>query len=137
MTTAVTNSAGAYVLGSLGNGAYYVRTSDDKGFVDRLFPNLPCERCDLAAGTPVVVTGAGATGIDFTLTPAAIVEGRVTDGEGAALADAAVEMIDGGGALHGRAITGPTGAYRLEVPRGPTGPAARRSTAISSAFTTT
>ncbi len=65
-----TNS-GAYSLGGLPTGTYFVATQSTWSYQDELYDNIPCEGgCDVTTGTPVVVVdGADTSGIDFALEP--------------------------------------------------------------------
>jgi hypothetical protein len=75
------NASGAYTVGGLPTGTYYVVT-DSGDFVDRLYggPTCPYQVCKLTEGTPVHVTTGGTTGgIDFALSPGGRISGTVRD----------------------------------------------------------
>ena len=75
------NSAGVYAFAGLPTGSYYVRTSANYlGFVDQLYPTIPCANCSVTTGSLVsVAVGATTSGIDFVLQIGATISGFVTD----------------------------------------------------------
>ena len=78
VTTSSTDASGNYVTPTgLTAGNYFARTRAAAGHADELYNNIPCISCDVTAGTTIAVATATRTpGIDFALTPAAIL---VTD----------------------------------------------------------
>src|SRR6185503_2991962 len=81
VTTAQTNSAGAYTsLNGLVSGTYYVRATAS-GYKPELYNNIPCSSCTVTSGTGVSVTsGSTTSGINFALTAETIsVSGTVRD----------------------------------------------------------
>jgi hypothetical protein len=78
-----TDAAGTYVSGVLGQGTYFVRTSNTSGFLDEAFDDAFCASgCDVTAGTPVPVPAGPTTGpIDFTLLSDAIFADGVESGD--------------------------------------------------------
>ena len=89
-----TNVAGAYITGGLPSGTYYVRFNNSLGYVNEVYPDLPCIGCDPQnIGTPITVTaGSTVSGIDFVLEPGGRVAGTVTDTFGVALSGVSVEV---------------------------------------------
>ena len=89
-----TNVAGAYITGGLPSGTYYVRFNNSLGYVNEVYPDLPCIGCDPQnIGTPITVTaGSTVSGIDFVLEPGGRVAGTVTDTFGVALSGVNVEV---------------------------------------------
>jgi len=77
-----TNGSGVFTTMGLPPGTYYVRTSNNAGYINQQWHNLPCPQsgCLSTAGTPVVVSGtATTTGIDFALSLGGRISGKVTD----------------------------------------------------------
>ena len=97
-------------------GTWYVLAYGGYEFTTQLYSGIPCPygSCNVTSGTPVVVTGAAnTTGIDFTLSYAHGITGRVTDG-GHPLSGVAIDLWNEAGAHVGSAVTGPNGTYHLE-----------------------
>ena len=83
---AVTDLFGHYSVGPLAPGAYFARTSNDRGYVDEVYDNQLCATCDPRTGTPVIVgSGSDVAGIDFALASGGILSGAVADSDGPAL----------------------------------------------------
>lgn len=62
------NMFGSPVTLDLEPGAYWIRTRNAPGFVDRLYPDVPCTPdCALSTGLPVVVEGDGYQSITLDL----------------------------------------------------------------------
>ena len=100
---AVTDMFGRYSVGPLAPGTYYVRTSNDRGYVDEVYNDLLCATCDPRTGTPVTVgAGSDVAGIDFALAAGGIISGAVADTDDLPLASIPVSLFSGGGALAGR-----------------------------------
>jgi hypothetical protein len=76
-----TDSGGQYRLGTgLPAGTYRARTSNESGFIDELFDDIPCPRggCSVSPGTPIVVAaGVTTSGVDFALSQGGAIAGRV------------------------------------------------------------
>ena len=108
-----TDSSGVYTLIGLPAGSWHVFTSNQKGYINEIHPDLPCPGyCPNAralSGTPIAVTiGATVPGIDFALAPGGRVAGTVTDATTSApLANQYILIYD----QHGQYVTeGQTGA---------------------------
>lgn len=92
--------AGAWSLGGLAAGTYFVLTRDTTGFVDELWDDIRCDgSCTPALGTPIeLADGASVGGVDFALMRTATLQGRVTDlAAGSVVTDAEVTVYDAGG----------------------------------------
>jgi len=119
VNTALTDLFGGYAIPDLSPGTYYLRTSNDRGFVDELYGGIVCADCPIVLGTPVTVAaGAQVTGIDFALAEGTPLSGRVTDTSGVAIASAGVGLFDTAGELRVRVTTDATGQYAATVPPG-------------------
>ncbi len=116
--SAVTDLAGRYQLLEVGAGTYFLRTSNDRGFVDELYGGSTCATCDVRAGTPVVVGTADVTDIDFAIGAGGIVSGSVIDTTGLGLGGGPVSFFTTTDTLAGRAKTAAGGAYRLTLAAG-------------------
>ena len=116
---AVTDMFGRYSVGPLAPGTYYVRTSNDRGYVDEVYDNQLCATCDPRTGSPVTVgAGSDVAGIDFALAAGGIISGAVADTDGLALASVPVSLFSGGGALIGRTTSSAAGQFRIALPAG-------------------
>lgn len=63
-------SCGRWQTSGLAAGVYFVETTNDSGYVDELYNNIPCaeQSCNPTEGTAVIVTSGQETqGIDFDL----------------------------------------------------------------------
>jgi carboxypeptidase family protein len=125
VTSATTNAAGAYTTFSgLTSGAYYVKTSNSVGYVNKLYDSFTCLQCNPITGKPVVVaTGATTSGINFALSAGGRIAGTVSGG-GTGLTGARVDIFSSSGLFltgtqagtGGQYITGeglPPGTYYL------------------------
>ena len=94
---------------------YYVNTSNNLGYVDELYDNLPCplSACSPTSGTGVSPGPGGlATGIDFALMLGGTITGTVTDaGTGAPLAGVNVYVYNASGSSVGSVTTNASGVY--------------------------
>ena len=116
---AVTDMFGRYSVGPLAPGTYYVRTSNDRGYVDEVYDNQLCATCDPRTGSPVTVgAGSDVAGIDFALAAGGIISGAVADTDGLPLASIPVSLFSGGGALAGRTTSSAAGQFRITLPAG-------------------
>ncbi len=72
--------AGAYTLGGLPTGTYYVSTWNSQGYVDEAYDDVTCIQCVATIGKPIAVTlGQTTTGVNIALSKGAAFAGRVTD----------------------------------------------------------
>lgn len=68
--SARTAADGTYTIVGLVAKDYTVKTSNNSGYLDKLYNNIPCTSCNTTAGNSVAVTLGNTTGdIDFTLVP--------------------------------------------------------------------
>jgi hypothetical protein len=108
-------AAGPYTIAGLQAGTYYARTSNESGYVDEAYNNLPCvgSVCPAASGNGVsVAAGATTPGIDFVLDFGGSIAGTVTDaGTGAPLAAVVVDVYDAAGGAVGAVKTNTSGVY--------------------------
>jgi protocatechuate 3,4-dioxygenase beta subunit len=120
---ATTNALGQYVSeGGLPAGSYRAATTNGitrgagDGYVNRLYDGQNCLlACDFAGGTPINVTSAPTTGIDFTLSKAGPgMTGTVRDVLGNPLALITIQVFDSSGTLAGVAQTNSVGVFRLD-----------------------
>lgn len=96
---AITNASGDYSISGLENGSYKVRTLNTGGFVDAVFGGSTCSPtpCALTAGTSVAISGATASGIDFSLSPGGSISGTATDQFGNPLISGSARLLDENG----------------------------------------
>jgi hypothetical protein len=119
LSTGVTNSVGDYVTTQgLLAGSYYVRASNNAGFVNQLYapPNgLPClGACAVTGGTLVpLASGTTTVGIDFRLALGGRIRGRVDNPSAAPIPGVTINIVDGGGTTVAAAVTDGTGAYLI------------------------
>jgi hypothetical protein len=120
---ATTNALGQYVSeGGLAAGSYRAATTNgttrgaDNGYVNRLYDGQNCLlACNFAGGTPISVTSAPTTGIDFSLSKAGPgMTGTVRDVLGNPLALITIRVFDSSGTLAGVAQTNSVGVFRLD-----------------------
>jgi hypothetical protein len=117
--SAVTDLFGNYSISSVAPGTYFLRTVNDRGFVDRLYSNVECASCDVRNGTPVAVaSGSDVAGIDFTLSAGGVLSGKSMDDTGVALGDVPVSLYTAIGVLAGRATSSSDGHFRIPLPAG-------------------
>ncbi|TVQ40045.1 MAG: DUF1416 domain-containing protein, partial [Wenzhouxiangella sp.] len=109
-----TDASGQYLVRGLGDGRYFVRSSNTRGFVDQLYADVSCTPgpCTLGAGTAIDVAGGIQTGIDFTLRPGSEIAGTATDPFGNPLPAGEVVLFDSLGRELRRAPIN-AGAWRL------------------------
>ena len=99
-------------------GTYYLRTRNNRGFVDEAFSEIECAACDVRNGTAVTVAGTDVAGIDFSLAPGGGIAGLVTDSTGFAVGGATVSVFRSTGELSATGVTDALGQYRVTVPAG-------------------
>jgi hypothetical protein len=87
VTSTTTTGTGDYLTPGLIAGSYFLATSNEEGFVNELYDNVPCvgDCSAVTAGTPLVLaTGQAVTGRDFALTVGGRIAGSVTAASGGA-----------------------------------------------------
>src|SRR6185295_7927055 len=98
--SAWSDASGRYISdGGLPVGSYYVRTRNDRGFINQAYGGLICIGCDVTTTTPIAITDASVkAGIDFALTIGGRITGHVTaasDGRG--LSGVRLDFLDSSG----------------------------------------
>ena len=113
-----TSDDGTYVIAELVTGSYSVSTSYADPYLDEVHPGVVCpeQGCHGFPGTPIPVTiGTLTGGIDFALTTAGRVAGRVVDGtNGSPLGGIDVWIHQASGAVAGTAVTDRNGLYLVD-----------------------
>jgi protocatechuate 3,4-dioxygenase beta subunit len=96
-------------------GTWYLVVYGGSQYISQLYSGIPCiGSCNVTSGTPVVVTTGNATpNIDFALSYARGIVGRVTD-NGHPLAGVAIDLWNTAGEHVASTVTGPSGSYHLE-----------------------
>lgn len=118
------DAAGAYLVGGLVSGSYYVSTLTyptwSLGLLDELYNDLPCpggvpSGCDPTLGAPVVVTaGEATTGIDLALGVGGRLAGRTQEsGTNLPIANLLVSAYNPAGGLVATATTDGAGRYLI------------------------
>ena len=113
-----TSASGSYTTSGLPAGTYYLRTSNNVGFVDELYNNLACfPTCTVTSGTPVVVSvGATVSGVNFGLPTGGGFSGVVTDANTAApLANHQVQLFSAAGSFLRSVSTAANGSYSFNA----------------------
>jgi len=114
----MTNGSGAYALGGLQTGTYYVRASNRYPYLGELYNNVPCPggNCAWPAGTAVAVTtGATTSGIDFSLARGGTITGTVTAaGTGAPISGVLVYVYTSSREGAGQGWTDASGVYSVD-----------------------
>lgn len=106
--------SGNWLIAGLSPGNYFVSTSNNQGFLNEVYNNIPCEPfCNPVGGTPVAVAGTGTvTGINFQLDAAASISGQVRLGA-TPQANVPVELYGAVGNLVRTTTTNASGAYNF------------------------
>jgi hypothetical protein len=118
IATAWTAGLGVYRMAGTLPGTYYIRTANERAFADEVYPGLPCAGCDVRIGTPIVVSNADVTGIDFTLAAGGYVQGSVVDTTNLGVGGDPVSFYMPDGTLVGKTTTAARGEYRVVLPPG-------------------
>ncbi len=114
ITTGFTNASGVYTSrDGLLPGSYYVTTTNGLGYINQLYPAIPClPSCTVSLGTPVNVVGTGAVGgINFTLAAGGRITGQVTGAGAAPLSGVTVSVINAAGTTFSSGFTNAAGFY--------------------------
>jgi hypothetical protein len=109
---ALTNGSGVYALSGVPPGNIYLKTLSMQ-YVGELYPNIVCPAalCDVASGTPVVLSNGGSATADFELSLGGSITGTITDEvTGRAVANVTVH-ITGGADLTILSVTNSSGNY--------------------------
>ncbi len=117
--SSVTDLFGNYSIQPVVPGTYFLRTVNDRGFVDKLYSNAECASCDVRNGTPIAVaSGSDVTGIDITLSGGGVLSGKAMDDTGVALGEVPVSLYTATGVLAGRSTSSSDGQFRVTLPQG-------------------
>ncbi len=117
MVSATTNASGVYTTGGLPTGTYYARTTNNAGFLNEIYNDVPCytsSTCPaVTTGTPISVTaGATTPAIDFGLVMGGTLSGTVTDATTAApLSGVTVSIYNSTGGFVVSRSTNASGVY--------------------------
>jgi alpha-tubulin suppressor-like RCC1 family protein len=120
-TSVVTDVDGNFrATSGIATGPYYVKTSNNLGYVDRIYPDAICAPCSLQGGSPIsVVTGHVTDGIVLRLSKtggheiSGVVRGVQPDGSAVPLAGLRVDLSNAGGWWFATATTDVAGAYHF------------------------
>ena len=100
-------------------GSYYVRTSNNQGFINELSGGVDCApSCSLTSGTPVIVTTTGdVVGPDFDLAPGGRVSGVVRSSSpgNPPVGGATVTVVNAAGVFQTSGFTSANGAYTTDA----------------------
>lgn len=97
---------------------YFLRTRNDKGYMDQRYAAIDCGGCEPLEGTPVTVGSADVGGIDFDLAPAGLVTVNIGDGNGVALAGQTVTFFDASGRPVDRETSSDAGVANADLAPG-------------------
>jgi hypothetical protein len=116
--TSLTDQFGNYAVPSIPPGWYFIRTRNDRGYVDQLLTDGFCESCDLSMGRPFVVEDADVKGPDFHLRAGGVVSGVTTDAAGVAVGGVPVTLFTSLGGVAKKTVSSAAGVFRASVPAG-------------------
>jgi 5-hydroxyisourate hydrolase-like protein (transthyretin family) len=117
-----TNASGVFTVQGLLAGDYFIYTSNNQGFVNEIYGNIPCVgTCQLnaamATGTPIPVTlGSTTAGRDIALDQGGSISGTITNAAtGAPIQNVSVNVYArvGSGNFAGFATTNASGVYTV------------------------
>lgn len=111
-----TDVAGHYTIANLHPGTYHLRTANPSSHVPELFDDIPCiaQDCRLLDGTPVTLAAGETRIIDFALSRAGAISGKVTSAAtGAPVALAGVSIFNAQTSSVRFVSTGPSGTYEV------------------------
>jgi ribosomal protein L30E len=117
--SAFTDASGVYTISDLAPGTYYLKTTNNLGYIDELFYDLPCPRGNCypyTSGTGVLVTAGVTTGpIVFSLAIGGGISGTVTSATtGAPLQGIRVRIRDSNGSrVDSPLFTNSSGFYAM------------------------
>jgi protocatechuate 3,4-dioxygenase beta subunit len=109
----ITDGTGTYsTTTGLPVGQYYARSSNDSGYVDRIYDIPACSGCLVTTGTPIVMATATVTGINFSLDTGGRLSGTLTDASTTqGIPSATVSIYSSTGELVDVVTTGSGGQY--------------------------
>jgi hypothetical protein len=104
----------------LADGTYFAVTVNTIEMLDEAWDNIPCENllCDIPASTPIVISGADRSGIDFVLDPivgGGYISGHLEDSIGTPLPYTNVVIRNSNGEYLFDVTTDPDGNYRSQL----------------------
>lgn len=112
---------GEYTVGPLATGSYYVAAQDTSTLFGQLYAGVPCQNragylgCALSAGLPVTVQAAQTTpNIDFVLSAAGSLSGRLRDVAGAPVGGTTAVVLDATGDRIASVSTDVLGDFRVD-----------------------
>ena len=119
-----TDLSGNYTTSGLPPGTYYLRTStpvlfvnnQQLAFVDQLWSGTQCVPACLnpTAGTPITITNADTSGVNFALSRGGMIAGGVIDAAtSVGLPSVTVQIYTAAGVLAKSAGTNPAGGYTI------------------------
>lgn len=114
VTSATSQPNGTYITAQgLPPGQYLLRTSNGQGFINEVYPNVPClgTNCPAGAGTPVAIVGTSNTAADFALSPGGRISGSIFEGVSTPVPGAIANVLDATGVTISTGQASGTGAY--------------------------
>jgi len=112
-----TDLLGNYLF-SVRRSTYFLRTRNDKGYMDQRYSATRCGGCEPLDGTAVIAGSSDVTGIDFDLTPAGLVAVSTVDENGVQLAGQTVTFFDGSRQALDRDTTSDVGVANADLAPG-------------------
>ncbi len=111
------DEGGNYQSRPLADGTYFAVTVHTHEALDEAWDDIPCNNglCDITASTPIVIDGAGVSGIDFVLEPILAgghITGQVTDDSDVPLPDVMIVIKNSNGDYLEETWTGQDGSYQ-------------------------
>ncbi|MEQ1870623.1 MAG: carboxypeptidase regulatory-like domain-containing protein [Vicinamibacterales bacterium] len=118
--SAFSSSSGAFTASGLLAGTYFARAVPLTGYTPQQYSGLNCLSCGATSGTGISVTvGDTTTGIQFSLTPAGSISGRVTTLGGASISGAQAQLLDSNGQFVTNVSANGSGDYTIAgIPAG-------------------
>lgn len=112
-TSAITDALGHYISNAgMATGHAFVLTTNNLGYFNELYDNIPCVNCDPTSGTQVPVTlGATTSNINFVLALGGRITGTVTDATPNPVANVQVTIFDSTGNDVDQTLTNASGNY--------------------------
>jgi hypothetical protein len=101
-------------LVGLPEGTYFLKTLNQRGYLDELYEEIPCvaSRCNPLLGTPVFIKPGNNANIDFGLLKGSAISGRIIESSnGLSLSDIGVLMFDSSLSLSSFGVTDACGKY--------------------------
>jgi hypothetical protein len=118
VASALSDQFGNYRFDDVLAGTYFLRTRNDRGYADEVYQDIACASCDPRQGTPVVVSNADVSNVNFTIAPGGVIAGETRDTLSNAIANVPVSIFTSAGTLAGQAVSLASGTFRVNVPAG-------------------